>query len=182
MGQWPQVVLQLVAAQLPQDAPPALVFPIFPAKADIIFRVRVDLHSGQATAIFSSRLRKRTSNVFPHFRHWNSYMGMERLLPFSPKTPASLYRGDGFGVETFSGFRDYRNGPEMSRRIAARGRRGGPSRQAQGTRAERPFGRSSCAGRNDISLDGGGGAVRRKGRFRRTGFRATLQMRTTEGV
>src|SRR3989339_1232857 len=72
IAQWPQEGAQLVALQLPQDAPPALVFPTFPAKADISLWVRVDLHSGQATATFSSRLRKRTSNVSPHFRHLNS--------------------------------------------------------------------------------------------------------------
>jgi hypothetical protein len=72
MVQCPQEGLQLVAAQLPQEAPPALVFPTFPAKADICFWVRVELHSGQATLTFSSRLRKRTSKVFPHFRHLNS--------------------------------------------------------------------------------------------------------------
>jgi hypothetical protein len=72
MDQWPQEGLQLVAVQLPQEAPPVLVFPILPAKADINRCARVDLQSGQETAIFSSRLRKRTSKVLPHFRHWYS--------------------------------------------------------------------------------------------------------------
>jgi hypothetical protein len=61
-----------VAAQLPQEAPPAEVFPIFPEKADIIFWVRDDPHSGQTTDGFSSRLRKRTSKRRLHFRHLNS--------------------------------------------------------------------------------------------------------------
>jgi hypothetical protein len=68
-GQWPQEGGQLVAAQLPQEAPPAEVFPIFPEKAEIIFSVRADPHIGQAMDSFSSRLRKRTSKRCLHFRH-----------------------------------------------------------------------------------------------------------------
>jgi hypothetical protein len=68
-GQCPQEVLQLVAVQLPQDAPPAVVFPIFPEKADIRRWVLDDLHFGQATVIFPSRFRKRNSKSSPHFRH-----------------------------------------------------------------------------------------------------------------
>jgi len=62
-------VLQLVAAQLPHDAPPPAVFPIFPANADISRWVLVDLHFGQATALFPSLLRTRHSKSSPHFRH-----------------------------------------------------------------------------------------------------------------
>jgi hypothetical protein len=62
-------VLQLVAAQLPQDAPPAAVFPIFPANADISRCVRVDLHFGQATVFFPSLARMRYSKSSPHFLH-----------------------------------------------------------------------------------------------------------------
>ena len=71
-GQCPQEGGQLVVVQLPQEAPAPDVFPIFPEKADIIRRVLLDLHSGQATAIFSSLLRKRTSKRCLHFRHLNS--------------------------------------------------------------------------------------------------------------
>jgi hypothetical protein len=75
-GQWPQEGPQLVAAQLPQP-PPVEVLPIFPAKADISRSVLTDLHSGQATLSFSSRLRNRTSKVFLHFRHLYSKIGMD---------------------------------------------------------------------------------------------------------
>jgi len=79
-GQCPQEGPQVVAAQLPQPAPPSEVFPIFPAKADIIRCVRVDPHSGQVTVIFSSRLRKRTSKRCLHFRHLYSYIGIDSFL------------------------------------------------------------------------------------------------------
>jgi hypothetical protein len=65
MRQWPQAVLQLVAAQEPQPD-----FP--PAKADSNLRVFLDLHAGQAIGIFSSLERNSTSNSFLHFWHWNS--------------------------------------------------------------------------------------------------------------
>ena len=63
--QCPQVVLQDVAAQ---DVQPD--FP--PAKADIIFRVFLDLQTGQAGFSFSSLDLNSTSNSFRHFLHWNS--------------------------------------------------------------------------------------------------------------
>jgi hypothetical protein len=56
-GQGPQEGPQLVAAQLPQPSPPAEVFPIFPAKADISRSTLIGPHFGHATANFSSRLR-----------------------------------------------------------------------------------------------------------------------------
>lgn len=68
-GQRPHEGPQLVAAQLPQDAPPAVVFPIFPENADIRRWVRVDLHFGQATVRFPSLIRVRNSKSSPHFRH-----------------------------------------------------------------------------------------------------------------
>lgn len=72
LAQCPQEGLQLVAAQLPQDAAPVDVLPIFPANADISRCVRVDLHSGQITDTLSSQFRKMTSKVCLHFRHLNS--------------------------------------------------------------------------------------------------------------
>jgi hypothetical protein len=63
--QCPQVVPQLVAAQEEQPG-----FP--PAKADIIFRVFLDLQAGQAGLSFSPLDLNRTSNSFWHFLHWNS--------------------------------------------------------------------------------------------------------------
>jgi hypothetical protein len=65
IGQCPQVVPQLVAAQEEQPD-----FP--PAKADIIFRVFLDLQAGQAGLSFSSLVLNRTSNSFWHFLHRNS--------------------------------------------------------------------------------------------------------------
>jgi len=58
-------VLQLVAAQEEQPDLP-------PAKADIIFRVFLDLQAGQTGFSFSSLDLNRTSNSFWHFLHWNS--------------------------------------------------------------------------------------------------------------
>jgi hypothetical protein len=55
-------VLQLVAAHVLQPDLP-------PAKADIIFRVFLDLQAGQMTVIFSSLDRNNTSNSFLHFMH-----------------------------------------------------------------------------------------------------------------
>ena len=64
-GQWPQAVLQLVAAQvLHPDFPPA--------KADSILRVFPDLQAGQTIFNFSSLDRNSTSNSLLHFLHWNS--------------------------------------------------------------------------------------------------------------
>jgi hypothetical protein len=80
-GQCPQEGPQLVAAQLPHSAPPAEVLPIFPAKADKSRSALFDPHSGQATATFSSRLRKKTSKVSSHFRHLNSKIGMSLFPP-----------------------------------------------------------------------------------------------------
>lgn len=68
-GQCPQEGGQLVVVQLPQEAAAPAVFPIFPEKADIIRCVLAEPHSGQATVIFSSRLRKRTSKRCLHFLH-----------------------------------------------------------------------------------------------------------------
>jgi hypothetical protein len=64
-GQCPQAVPQLVAAQVLQPD-----FP--PAKADMSFRVFLDLQAGQAIVTFSSPDRNSTSNSFLHFWHWNS--------------------------------------------------------------------------------------------------------------
>jgi len=72
IGQCPQEGGQLVVVQPPQEEPAPAVFPIFPEKADIIRCALAEPHSGQATAIFSSRLRKRTSKRCLHFRHLNS--------------------------------------------------------------------------------------------------------------
>jgi hypothetical protein len=71
IGQCPQEGPQLVALQLPQ-LPPLEVLPTFPEKADIRRLVWVDLHPGQAAAVFWSLFQKRTSKVCPHFRHLNS--------------------------------------------------------------------------------------------------------------
>jgi hypothetical protein len=54
-----------VEAQEPQPDLP-------PAKADIIFRVFFDLHSGQGTASSLSEENKIFSNSCPHFVHLNS--------------------------------------------------------------------------------------------------------------
>lgn len=49
-GQCPQEVPQLVEAQLPQSAPPAEVFPIFPANEESSRAALFDPHFGQTTA------------------------------------------------------------------------------------------------------------------------------------
>jgi hypothetical protein len=67
-GQCRQEGPQLVAVQ-PLQPPPVEVLPTFPAKADIRRLARFEPHLGQATATFSSRLRKNTSNFSRHFPH-----------------------------------------------------------------------------------------------------------------
>jgi len=93
-GQCPQEGPQLVAAQLPQPSPPAEVFaevlPIFPAKADISRSTVIDPHFGQATDIFSLRLRKRTSKVSLHFRHLYSKIGIGSFPPAERNIPRSF--------------------------------------------------------------------------------------------
>jgi hypothetical protein len=89
-GQCPQEGPQLVAAQLPQPSPPAEVLPIFPAKADICRSTLIDPHFGQATDIFSSRLRKRTSKFSLHFRHLNSKIGIDSFPPAERNIPRSF--------------------------------------------------------------------------------------------
>ena len=81
-----------MAEQLPQLAPPADVLPTFPEKADKSRSAFFDPHFGQATGIFSSRLRKKTSNESPHFKHLYSNIGMD-LSPSKPCSPSV------FGVE-----------------------------------------------------------------------------------
>jgi hypothetical protein len=66
-GQCPQEGPQLVALQLPQLVPAAEVLPTFPAKADKSLFILLDPHFGQVPVAFSSRLRKKTSKVSPHF-------------------------------------------------------------------------------------------------------------------
>ena len=90
--QCPQEGPQLVAAQLPHSAPPAEVLPIFPAKADKSRSALSDPHRGQATATFSSRLRKKTSKVSPHFRHLNSKIGMNLFPPADRNNPFFFHR------------------------------------------------------------------------------------------
>jgi hypothetical protein len=83
-GQCPQEGPQLVAAQLPQPAPPAAVFPTLPAKADIRRFARFEPHFGQTTSTFSSRLRKNTSKLSLHLPHLNSKIGMGSIPPAEP--------------------------------------------------------------------------------------------------
>jgi hypothetical protein len=92
-GQCPQEGPQLVAAQLPQPAPPAEVLPTLPAKADICRSALVDPHFGQATDTFSLRLRKRTSKTSLHFRHLNSKIGIVSSPPAGRGMPPFFYRG-----------------------------------------------------------------------------------------
>jgi hypothetical protein len=93
-GQCPQEGPQLVAAQLPQPAPPAEVLPIFPEKADIIRSALADPHFGQATGTISSRLRKRTSNISLHFLHLNSNIGIGSSPPAGRNMPR-FFAADG---------------------------------------------------------------------------------------
>jgi hypothetical protein len=72
----PQVVLQDVAEQVEQPAPPADVFPIFPPKTDIILSTFFDLHEGQAISNFSLLDLNNISKRFWHFLHLNSYIGI----------------------------------------------------------------------------------------------------------
>jgi hypothetical protein len=65
----PQVVLQEVAAQDEQPAPPADVFPIFPPKTDICLSTLLDLQEGQATSILSLLDLNSISKIWSHFVH-----------------------------------------------------------------------------------------------------------------
>lgn len=68
----PQVVLQVVAEQDEQPAPPADVFPIFPPKTDICLSTFLDLQEGQAKSIFSLLDLNSISKRLSHFLHLNS--------------------------------------------------------------------------------------------------------------
>ena len=68
----PQAVLQELAEQEEQSAPPAEVLPIFPPNMDIILSVLFDLQEGQNTSIFSLLDLNKTSKTCLHFLHLNS--------------------------------------------------------------------------------------------------------------
>jgi hypothetical protein len=101
-GQCPQEGPQLVAAQLPQPAPPAVVLPTLPAKVDISRFARFEPHFGQTMSTFSSRLRKNTSKFSLHLPHLNSKIGIGSIPPAGHKIPRSL-AADGNPL-SFSGF------------------------------------------------------------------------------